>query len=188
MSHGSHGLELEENKALTLPSAGGVLGWVARSLAHINRAILGVSMLALLAAGAILTTSVFLRYFLHLPTDWQDEAAVFLLVGATFLCGAYVQQQRGHVGIESLAGLLPPWANRLRQMFCDAASCLFCSFFAWKSWLLFSEAWLEGQTTSSAWAPPLWIPYGMMAAGMTLLVLQLLLQTCVHFVPTKEQA
>ncbi|GAC1322828.1 MAG: TRAP transporter small permease [Collimonas sp.] len=182
----SHGFELDATKTLALPAAAGALGWAGRSLARINHAILGVSMLALLAAGAILTASVFLRYFFHLPTDWQDEAAVFLLVGATFLCGAYVQQQRGHVGIESLAGLLPPWANRLRQLFCDAASCLFCSFFAWKSWLLFGEAWVEGQTTSSTWAPPLWIPYGMMAAGMTLLVLQLLLQTCVHFAATRE--
>jgi len=35
---------------------------------------------------------------------------------------------------------------------------------------------VEGQTTSSSWAPPLWIPYGLMAAGMSLLGLQLAVQ------------
>jgi len=42
------------------------------------------------------------------------------------------------------------------------------------------EAWVEGQTTSSSFAPPLWIPYGLMTAGMGLLVLQLLLQSAVR--------
>lgn len=170
---------------------GGLLDLAERALARLNQLILKLSMLALLAAAIILSASVFLRYYLHAPTDWQDEAAVFLLVGATFLCGAFVQQQRGHVGIESLAGLLPAWANRLRQLFCDVMSGLFCLFFAWKSWTLFHEAWVDGQTTSSTWAPPLWIPYGVMALGMSLLVLQLLVQTLRHLatgVPAKGAA
>ena len=109
-------------------------------------------------------------------TDWQDEAAVFCLVGATFLCGAFVQGQRGHVGIEAVAGLLPKSLNQWRLMAVDLLGSLFCSFFSWKSWTLFHEAWVEQQTTSSSWAPPLSIPYGLMAAGMTLLSLQLLVQ------------
>ncbi|MFJ3056247.1 TRAP transporter small permease [Herbaspirillum sp. NPDC087042] len=166
----------------TLPTsaarpANGLLAQIEYLLSILNRTILGLSMLALLAAAGILSTSVFLRYYLHAPTDWQDEAAVFLLVGASFLCGAFVQQQRGHVSIESLAGLMPPWANRLRQLFCDVASFLFCLFFAWKSWTLCHEAWIDGQTTSSTWAPPLWIPYSVMAFGMSLLTLQLLVQS-----------
>ena len=42
------------------------------------------------------------RYFFKTPTDWQDEASVFMLVGATFFCTAYVQSYRGHIGIEAL--------------------------------------------------------------------------------------
>ena len=37
---------------------------------------------------------------------------MFLLVGAIFLAARRVQAQRGHIGIEAVAALLPPRANR----------------------------------------------------------------------------
>ena len=156
---------------------------LARLLALVHRAMVALGMLALLAAAFVLTHSVVTRYFLRASTDWQDEAAVFCLVGATFLCGAFVQSLRGHVGIEAVASVLPPAANRWRLCATDLLSLAFCTFFAWKSWTLLHEAWKDGQTTSSSWAPPLWIPYGLMAVGMSLLVLQLLLQIARHFAP-----
>jgi TRAP-type C4-dicarboxylate transport system permease small subunit len=117
-----------------------------------------------------------LRYFSPQPTDWQDEFSVFLLIGVTFLSSAWVQAERGHIGIEALQAILPPRVDRVRLRLVDAASALFCAFFAWKSWTLLHEAWVEGHVSSSSWAPPLWIPYLAMALGMSLLTLQILLQ------------
>ncbi|HKX43785.1 MAG TPA: TRAP transporter small permease [Burkholderiaceae bacterium] len=133
-------------------------------------------MLAIVAASAILSYSVAARYFFKIPTEWQDETAVFLLIGATFLSGAFVQSHSGHIGVEALAEWLSPRANRWRQRLVDVASMLFCAFFAWKSWSLFLEALHEGHTSNSTWGPPLWIPYLLMACGMTLLAVQLVLQ------------
>jgi TRAP-type C4-dicarboxylate transport system permease small subunit len=172
----SHGFELEGAvKAPEIPEVG-ILGAINRLMTWIHTAIMFLSSGALLAASLILCSSVFLRYFLKIPTDWQDEMSVFLLVGATFMCAGYVQSQRGHIGIEAVASLLPPLVNKLRLIFCDLVSFMFCSFFSWKSMLLLHEAWVDGQTTSSSWAPPLWIPYGFMTTGMILLSLQILLQ------------
>ena len=150
-------------------------------MAWLNERILLACTLAVVAAALVLTFSVATRYVLKVPTDWQDEASVILMVGATFMSGAYVQSQRGHVGIAALASVLPPRVNRWRIVLADAISFLFCTFFSWKSWTLLHEAVVDGQTTSSTWAPPLWIPYGMMATGMSLIAAQLLLQTVVHF-------
>ncbi|MEO7057417.1 MAG: TRAP transporter small permease [Caldimonas sp.] len=133
-------------------------------------------MLALLAASLVLTSSVVTRYVFKSSTDWQDETAVFLLVGATFLAGAFVQSIRGHVGIEAVATLLSSRADAARRIGVDLLSLGFCALFAWKSWTLLHEAWVDKQTTSSSWAPPLWIPYLLMSIGMTLLAAQLLVQ------------
>jgi TRAP-type C4-dicarboxylate transport system permease small subunit len=149
---------------------------LARALALINTVIVVFAAMALIAACAVLSYSVLGRALFQAANYWQDEAAVFLLVGATFMTAAYVQQQRGHIGIEAFVGLLSPLANRIRLWLVDVASLLFCSFFAWKSWTLTYEAWSDGQVSNSMWSPPLAIPYGLMACGMTLLCVQILLQ------------
>jgi len=153
-----------------------VIARIERAMQASNRIIAIPCMAALIVAAAVLTYSVVARYFLKIPTDWQDETSVFLLVGATFLSGAFVQAGRGHIAIEVLAPLLSARVNRIRLALADVISLLFCAFFSWKSWTLWHEAWVDGQTTTSTFAPPLWIPYSMMAAGMTLLSLQILLQ------------
>jgi TRAP-type C4-dicarboxylate transport system permease small subunit len=154
----------------------GPLGAVARAVAIANTWIVYAGGVALLAASAILTYSVVVRNAFKIATDWQDEAAVFCIVGAVFTASAYVQSLRGHIGIELLAHFLSPRANRVRAILVDLGSFLFCAFFAWKSWTLLHEAYVDKQTTTSAWAPPLWIPYGLMAFGITLLALQIALQ------------
>lgn len=177
----SHGFELEPSLAPgTLSPKNAVVASLTKALNVLNTLVLRIAMLALVLAAGVLTYSVVTRYFLKSATDWQDEVAVFLLVGATFMTTAYVQSLRGHVGIEAFANLLPPLVNRVRLFLVDMISALFCSFFSWKSWTLFYEAWSEGQTTSSSFAPPLWIPYSLMAVGMTVLTVQLFLQTLVH--------
>ena len=178
MSHGlditEAGVDLKEPEYLTRGHP--VLVKLDGFMRVVNRWIMVPCMLALFAAACVLTYSVAARYFFKIPTDWQDEMAVFLLVGATFFSAAYVQSFRGHVGIEALATILPDRVNHFRMIFVDLVSFLFCAFFAWKSWALCIEAIHEGTTTTSTWGPKLWIPYALMSGGMTILSLQLLLE------------
>jgi TRAP-type C4-dicarboxylate transport system permease small subunit len=160
---------------------------IERVLAWCNSIIVVLAAIALIAACVILSYSVLGRALFHSPNYWQDEAAVFLLVGATFMTSAYVQQQRGHIGIEAFVGLLSPLANRLRLWLVDVVSFLFCSFFAWKSWTLTHEAWEDGQVSNSMWSPPLAIPYALMALGMSILCVQILLQIIVPVVGAKRR-
>lgn len=170
--HAEAGLEPETGPEI----ARGPLAPIQRALAFVNLWIVRVGGVALLAAALILTYSVVSRYFFKATTDWQDEAAVFCIVGAVFTACAYVQSYRGHIGIELLAAFLSPRANRVRAIVVDILSCVFCAFFAWKSWTLWHEAFVDKQTTTSAWGPPLWVPYGLMAFGISLLAFQIALQ------------
>jgi TRAP-type C4-dicarboxylate transport system permease small subunit len=171
-----HGPLPDQNDRSNVRAGNALVAALERGLALCNNIIVVIAAVALISACAILSYSVLGRALFHSPNYWQDEAAVFLLVGATFMTSAYVQQQRGHIGIEAFVGLLSPRVNRIRLWVVDVASFLFCVFFAWKSWTLAHEAWVDGQVSNSMWSPPLAIPYGLMATGMTLLCVQILLQ------------
>jgi TRAP-type C4-dicarboxylate transport system permease small subunit len=172
----SHGPLPDRDDQANAAARTGLAAAIDRGLAVLHSIIVVFAAIALVAACAILSYSVLSRALYKAANYWQDEAAVFLLVGATFMTAAYVQQNRGHIGIEAFVGLMSPLANRIRLWLVDVASLLFCAFFAWKSWTLAHEAWVDGQVSNSMWSPPLAIPYVLMALGMTLLCLQILLQ------------
>jgi TRAP-type C4-dicarboxylate transport system permease small subunit len=176
----SHSADFEPVMREPEPAPTGPLRILTIGLNWLDKVAVFFSMIALVVASSVLTYSAVARYFFKVPTDWQDEFAVFLLIGVTFMCGAYVQAHRGHVGIQLFGGILAPFANWLRLVIIDLLSLGFCAFFAWKSWTLLAEAVHEGQTTSSTWGAPLWIPYGLMSTGMTLLALRLATQLCVR--------
>jgi TRAP-type C4-dicarboxylate transport system permease small subunit len=177
-----------ETHAAPEPRVPGFLGAIDRSVKAVNHVIMLLGGVALVCACLVLSYSVVIRYVLHEPTDWQDEMAVFLIVGATFFSAAAVQAKRGHVAIEALTGLLSPRANRARLLMADVISFVFVVFFAWKSWTLLHEAWVDGQVSQSSWGPPLWIPYLLMAAGMSLLSIQFALQIAEEVLYGAEKA
>jgi TRAP-type C4-dicarboxylate transport system permease small subunit len=179
------GVGLEEAEPADLPSAG-LLGALQSALDRLNTLLVVLSALAAAAAGAVLTWEVAGRYFFKIPSDWQDELSIFLLVGATFMSAGWIQARRGHVGIDALAHILPPAADRVRRFLADITSLAFCGFFCWRCWALLAEAWEDGQISGSAWGPPLWIPYGLMSAGMSVLVVQLALQVLASTAPAER--
>src|SRR5437764_3562315 len=115
-----HGLDSVETAAL-VASPAGAASPADRILGLVNQLIVLLSSIALVVASLVLTYSVGSRYFFHFSTDWQDELSVFLIVGAVFMSSAAIQARRGHVAIEAIAAVLPPAANRLRQLLIDVA-------------------------------------------------------------------
>jgi C4-dicarboxylate transporter, DctM subunit len=149
---------------------------IARVIETINETVFSISALALVAAALVLTYGVVTGHLTGQNLVWQDEVTIFLLAGATFLSAAAVQARRGHIGIDVLDHTLPPSVNNARKAIVDFLVLAFVLLFAWKSGALLHEAIAEGQTSHSAWGPPLWIPYLCLTIGMALLALQVALQ------------
>ena len=184
----SHGAPFPSSPHPASTRRTGLIGKIYALMTWLNEAMMLIGGVSLVIACLVLTYSVIVRYALKVPTDWQDETAVFLLVGATFLSAAAIQARRGHIGIEALASILPHGVNRFRQILVDILSLAFCVFFTWKSFTLLHEAWVDDQHSSSTWGPPLIVPYGLMAVGMALLTLQILLQCLDEMFKTEDRA
>jgi TRAP-type C4-dicarboxylate transport system permease small subunit len=172
-------IELGDAPPVDRPTSG-VLSRLQSLLDGVNDVLIVLSAIAAGAAGLVLTWEVAGRYFFKIPSDWQDELSIFLLVGATFMSASWIQARRGHVSIDALEHVLPQAVDGARRFLVDLVSLAFCGFFCLRCWELLIEAVEDGQTTDSAWGPPLWIPYGLMAVGMSVLVAQLLLQVAAH--------
>jgi TRAP-type C4-dicarboxylate transport system permease small subunit len=146
-----------------------LIRWVNSILGLVGGILIAVSC-------AAISSEVFWRYYLKSPHTWSLEFNIFLLIGATFLAAGYTQMRRAHVGTEVLETLMPARWNRRRILVGDVLSLVLCAFIAVKVWQYAAEAWREGWTTDSVWAPSLWIPYVLIAVGMTLLALEYVVQ------------
>ena len=94
-----HGPLTDRNNPLDAAARPALVAAISFLLNWCNRVIVVLAAIAMIAACAILSYSVLGRALFQSPNYWQDEAAVFLLVGATFMSSAWVQQQRGHIEI-----------------------------------------------------------------------------------------
>jgi TRAP-type C4-dicarboxylate transport system permease small subunit len=142
-------------------------------------AVSAVSRLLALIAGVLLVSAilsvthmVFVRYVLVQSTVWQTEYTIYSIVAATFLGAPWVLIERGHVNVDLLQMASGPGLRLVLQMLSAIASMVFVGLLAYAAWYHFEEAWVNGWTTESVWAIPLWIPVLPMLIGMVWLLVQ----------------
>jgi len=131
----------------------------------------------LVAVSAVLLTGeVLARYIFNAPSDWSLELCILMLIAATFMAAGHTLAAKAHVNIDIVDHLMSGALNHWRLLLADLGAAGLCGFVAVNAWRLTGIAWSEGWVSNSTWGPKLWIPFSLIALGMSLLALQYLVQ------------
>lgn len=159
--------------------------WV-RAINAINEASGYISALLILLCSLVILHAVTVRYFFGLPSYWQTELSIYLLMFATFIGGAYALKHGAHVGVDLLSIKLSGRANLVLRII-TAILCLGLTFVVtWKAGNMWWEATSMGWESDTLWGPKLTYPYAILPVGMLLTSLQYLVLIYEDFVALKE--
>ena len=133
-----------------------------------------LSALSIVVATLAVTEGVLVRYIFRIPTIWQVELAVYMLMCATFLGSPWVLKEKGHINIQLITSRFSSRTNAILNLCTSLVAFAFCFLVAWKGWVMWYEAYKGGWVSESLWSVPLVYPYLIIPVGMTLTALQFL--------------
>ena len=145
-----------------------------------------IAALSILAATLIIVEQVVVRYVFKIPTIWQVETAVYLLIAGTFLGAPYGLKENAHIHIDMLILNLSAGARRKLDLFTSAIAMVFCFFLAYRGGVMWWEAYEGGWSSSSLLSVPLVYPYALIPVGMFLTGLQYVVKGAEMLSPKKR--
>ena len=152
----------------------------AASLARHLVARLGTLMGYLAGWGFIgcalfITFDVIARRFFGFSSQSTTELTGYALAFGISWAFAHTLTARAHVRIDVLINHLPAGIRRPLHLLSLAMLALFIGFIAWGAYELVDESLLFGATDISLLRTPLWLPQGLWAAGIAVLLLLIVL-------------
>ncbi|MFN4309931.1 MAG: TRAP transporter small permease subunit [Ferrovibrio sp.] len=122
----------------------------------------------------IMLIDVVMRYAFNAPTVWGMELAVLLFGPYFLLAGPYVLHQKGHVAMDLLRQRLSLRADRLVELVNLPIIVAFCAILLWFSVPAAIDSFNYGETSFSAWNPPIWWTKAAVPLSLVLMLLQAL--------------
>ncbi len=129
------------------------------------------SWLILLVVGFIIYEIV-MRYIFHLPTLWVSESMVFGCGMSYVLGAAWALKDNRHVKIDLVYGKLTARQRAVIDSITYLFFALYLGMFLWAASKYTWQSILVGETTSSAWDPPVYPIKIALVVGVALLLLQ----------------
>ncbi|MCC7152265.1 MAG: TRAP transporter small permease subunit [Rubrivivax sp.] len=147
---------------------------MAAAITHVNRAIFQLTLWLMAVVVPVMLYEVIARYVFNAPTVWAMELAV-LLFGPYFLLGGpYLLHLRGHVALDVLRQRLSARWNRRLDLINYPVIVAFCAILLYFSAPAAWSAYQYGETSFSAWNPPIWPAKAAVPIALVLMLLQAL--------------
>lgn len=121
------------------------------------------------------TAEVAMRYLFNRPLAGHLELTQLFIAPAVFLALSYVQNHRGHVGLDLLHDHLPPRGRHAVDAITLAVALVAFAIITYFSWLSASMAWEMGDVTPTAYLQTWWSKMAV-PVGCALLCVRLALQ------------
>lgn len=119
----------------------------------------------------VMTYDVVRRYLVGSAIVWGLETDGFLLLAVIFLGGGYAFLHRAHVNVTIIYDRFSPRVQAAVDLFTHLIFFAVCIVLVWLGSEVTRESLIEGTTTPSQWAPPIWpsqilIPIGAVLIGL----------------------
>ncbi|WP_306030540.1 TRAP transporter small permease subunit [Stappia sp. MMSF_3263] len=122
----------------------------------LNRILFVIAAAIIFAVVPMLLYEVVARYAFDAPTVWAMEASTLVFGPHFMLAGPYLLHLRGHVSVDILSDRASGVPRRVLEIFTFSVIAIFAAVFAKVSWPLAVNAYALGETSFSAWNPPIW--------------------------------
>lgn len=130
------------------------MNWLTPLDARLSRWAMYLAVACLLGIVGVVVSSVFWRYILNDAPAWSEQVALILVINVAMFGAAAGVRDEGHIGMESLVGLLPKpyqfWIGQIVGVF----SILFGVALVWGCSKMAISVWPNGIPTlgiSEAW-------------------------------------
>ena len=112
----------------------------------------------------IVLASVIMRYVLHIPFTWGEEAARYLMIFASMLAIGMGVREKSHLGVTMFVSILPSQISIIVSAFAQLLNLVIYVILSIISWQFIIAQYKFGQL-SAALKLPMYLVYGMMLLG-----------------------
>ncbi|PVB61196.1 TRAP transporter small permease subunit [Labrenzia sp. 011] len=153
----------------------------------INRVLFIAAAALIFAVVPMLLFEVVARYAFNAPTVWAMEASTLVFGPHFLLAGPYLLHLKGHVAVDIFSEKLHGGPKVAAEVFSYLVIAIFAGVFAVVSWPLAVNSYGMGETSFSAWNPPVWWLKFVVPFSFAMLFAQAFAETVrVLFLPAPE--